>query len=515
MKKIILGAGLRHKLLKESRVSTGVTVTSAEFVTAMADIDYYRESAFRAVKDELKIMTSIFKEHRSLSNVDQSFEIYREGISDWFGVALDALIKFFEGMHMAMQRGMAFFISDEGIMKKYNALEDRMKVVFDKMANSSEHSEEGLAKVLQNSKIKWNKLTVKLPTEIDDPEVPMPMGKILSIALELISVETLLSYDINTKTFVKVPEGYANKLRDDFMPKVGSGPILSFGINAYEGSTIAKLTALASIFKNTVSGDLAGSENDATDNSKENLVKAKALTEQFIKVDNLQGDIFQAVARKYTNLSRTGHTSAKAIMDTSLLNLVNKAKPVTFAPKTAMALSKFIYNTISKPIVARDDDGKYDKTFYEDGGREQGQAIQALLASIKDSKKTNVFLELATMAKSWKKTFMTSRKSNRSEYRGKEVDKTEAAKNIDSITYVMKKYVSVMNNIVKTYSSTLIDTRVALNKVMADYTKYIEVIDKLIDQAEVPPTRATGDKFKDLSGIDAQAVNDALNGRNR
>ena len=119
MKKLILGAGLRHKLLKENSVSTGVSVTSAEFATAIADIDYYRESSFRAVKDELKMMTNIFKEHRSLENVYQSFELYREGIRDWFGVAIDTLIKFFEGLHMAMQKGMAFFISDEGIMKKY------------------------------------------------------------------------------------------------------------------------------------------------------------------------------------------------------------------------------------------------------------------------------------------------------------------------------------------------------------------------------------------------------------
>lgn len=510
MKKIILGAGLRHKLLKENSISTGITVTSAEFATAMADIDYYRESSFRAVKDELKIMTSIFKENRSLTNVDQSFELYREGIRDWFGVALDALIKFFEGMHMAMQKGMAFFVSDEGIMKKYNALEEKMQKVFDKMASSSAHSEEALAVVLQNSKIKWNKLTVKLPTEIDNPEVPMPMGKILSIALELISVETLLSYDINTKTFVKVPEGYANVLRQDFMSKNGNDVMLNFG-STYEGSTVAKLTALTYLFKNTVSGDLTGSEHEATDNSNENLVKAKALTEQFVKVGNLQGDIFQAVARKYTNLSRTGHTTPKPLMDTSLLNLVDKAKPITFAPKTAMALSKFIYNTISRPMSDREG----NNIAYGDAGREQGPTIQALLANIKDAKKSNVFLELATTAKAWKKTFTTSRNANRKEYKGAEADKTEAAKNIDSITYVMKKYVAVMNSVVKTYSSTLIDTRVALNKVMNDYTKYIEVIDKLIDQAEVPPSNATGHKYKDLSGIDAKAVNEEIRNGNR
>lgn len=495
MKKLILGAGLQHKLLKEGRVSTGITVTSAEFATAMADIDYYRESAFRAVTDEFKIMTSIFKENRSLENVEQSFGLYKEGIRDWFGVALDALIKFFEGMHMAMQKGMAFFVSDEGIMKKYTALEDKMKVVADKLSNSSENSEEGLAKVLSASKIKWNKLTVKLPSEIDAPEVPMQIGKILAMALELVDVETLLSYDINTKSFTNEKGGYANKLKDDFMGKIDNfGSMLTFGSdNHYEGSTVAKLTALAYLFKNTVTGDLLGSENEATDNSKENLVKAKALTEQFIKVGgDLQGGIFQAVARKYTHLSRTGHTSAKAIMDTSLLNLVDKAKPITFTPKTSLALAKFVYNTISRPIERQD--GTISDEF---GGRDQGKVIGALLAKIKDSKKSNVFLDMATQAKAWKKTFMTSRKSNKAEYKGKDTDKSEAAKNIDSITYVMKKYVAVMNGIVKTYSSTLIDTRVALNKVMNDYGRYVEIIDKLIDQAELPPSMmADTHKFK-------------------
>ena len=81
MKKLILGAGLSHKLLKESKVSTGVNVTTSEFATAIADMDYYRESAFRAVNDELKIVTTIFKEHRSLENVNQSFELYREAVS--------------------------------------------------------------------------------------------------------------------------------------------------------------------------------------------------------------------------------------------------------------------------------------------------------------------------------------------------------------------------------------------------------------------------------------------------
>lgn len=505
MKKLILGAGLRHKLLKENRVSTGINVTSAEFATAIADIDYYRESSFRAVKDELKMMTSIFKEHRSLENVDQSFELYREGIRDWFGVALDALIKFFEGLHIAMQKGMAFFVSDEGIMKKYNALEDKMHKIHEIMANSSEHSEAGLAKVLQNSKIKWNKLAVKLPTELNNPDVPMPIGKILSIALELISVETLLSYDINTKTFVKVDNGYANILREDFMAKDGNNAMMNFGTH-YKGSTVAKLTSLAYVFKNTVSGDLIGSENEATDNSKENLVAAKALTEQFVKVGDLQGGIFQAVARKYTNLGRTGHTSEKAIMDTSLLNLVDKAKTVVFAPKTAMALSKFIYNTISKPI----EDG--DVTYYEDGGREQGPTIKALLAMIKESKKSNVFLEMATQAKAWKKTFMTARKANKSEYRGKDSDKTEAAKNIDSLTYVMNKYVAVMNSVVKTYSATLIDTRVALNKVINNYERYVEVIEKLITDAEVPPSMSKEPhKFGNLKNINADEVNASLN----
>ena len=505
MKKLILGAGLRHKLLKENSVSTGVSVTSAEFATAIADIDYYRESSFRAVKDELKMMTNIFKEHRSLENVYQSFELYREGIRDWFGVAIDALIKFFEGLHMAMQKGMAFFISDEGIMKKYNAIEDKMHKIYDTLANSSEHSEEGLAKVLQNSKIKWNKLAVKLPTEINNPDVPMPIGKILSMALELISVETLLSYDINTKTFIKVEEGYANILRSDFMSKDGNNAMVNFGTN-YKGSTVAKLTALSYIFKNTVSGDLIGSENEASDNSKENLVTAKALTEQFIKVGDLQGGIFQAVARKYTNLSRTGHTSDKAILDTSLLNLVDKAKTVVFAPKTSLALSKFIYNTVSKPIEAG------DVTYYEDGGREQGPTIKALLAMIKASKKSNVFLEMATQAKAWKKTFMTARKANKAEYKGKEADKTEAAKNIDSLTYVMNKYVSVMNSVVKTYSATLIDTRVALNKVIGSYERYLEVIEKLISDAELPPSMITEpNHFSKLKKPNMDEVNANLN----
>ena len=171
-------------------------------------------------------MTNIFKEHRSLENVYQSFELYREGIRDWFGVAIDALIKFFEGLHMAMQKGMAFFISDEGIMKKYNAIEGKMHKIYDTLANSSEHSEEGLAKVLQNSKIKWNKLAVKLPTEINNPDVPMPIGKILSMALELISVETLLSYDINTKTFIKddiilmCSDGLTNMIREEEISKI-------------------------------------------------------------------------------------------------------------------------------------------------------------------------------------------------------------------------------------------------------------------------------------------------------
>ena len=478
MKKLILGAGLQHKLLKEGRVSTGITVTSAEFATAMADIDYYRESAFRAVSDEFKIMTSIFKENRSLENVEQSFALYREGIKDWFGVALDALIKFFEGMHMAMQKGMAFFASDEGIMKKYTALEDKMKVIADKLSASSENSEEGLAKVLAASKIKWNKITVKLPTEIDDDKVPMRLGKLLAMALELVDVETLLSYDINTKSFVTVEGGYTESLKADFVSN-GNDTMLNFGTR-YEGSTVAKLTALAYLFKNTVTGDLLGSENEATDNSNDNLVKAKALTEQFIKVGgDLQGKIFQAVARNYTHLSRTGHTSTKEIMDTSLLNLVNKAKPVTFAPNTAMALATFVYNTISKP------NGDHD----EYAGRDQGKVISALLAKIKDSKKSNVFLEMATQAKAWKKTFMTARKANKAEYRGKDVtNKSEADKNIDSITYVMKKYVAVMNGVVKTYSSTLIDTRVALNQVMEGYGRYVAIIDKLIDQAELPPS---------------------------
>ena len=492
MKKLILGAGLQHKLLKEGRVSTGITVTSAEFATAMADIDYYRESAFRAVTDEFKIMTSIFKENRSLENVEQSFGLYKEGIRDWFGVALDALIKFFEGMHMAMQKGMAFFASDEGIMKKYTALEDKMKVVADKLSNSSENSEEGLAKVLSASKIKWNKLTVKLPSEIDAPEVPMQIGKILAMALELVDVETLLSYDINSKSFVTVEGGYAGALKSDFMSANGNDVMLNFGTK-YEGSTVAKLTALAYLFKSTVTGDLLGSDHEAMDNSIDNLVKAKALTEQFIKVGgDLQGGIFQAVARKYTHLSRTGHTSAKAIMDTSLLNLVDKAKPITFAPKTSLALAKFVYNTISRPIERQD--GTISDEY---GGRDQGKVIGALLAKIKDSKKSNVFLDMATQTKAWKKTFMTSRKSNKAEYKGKDTDKSEAAKNIDSITYVMKKYVAVMNSIVKTYSSTLIDTRVALNKVMNDYGRYVEIIDKLIDQAELPPSMmADTHKFK-------------------
>ena len=495
MKKLILGAGLQHKLLKEGRVSTGITVTSAEFATAMADIDYYRESAFRAVKDEFKIMTSIFKENRSLENVEQSFGLYREGIRDWFGVALDALIKFFEGMHIAMQKGMAFFASDEGIMKKYTALEDKMKIIADKLSASSENSEEGLAKVFTNSKIKWNKITVKLPTEIDDDKVPMRLGKLLAMALELVDVETLLSYDINTKSFVTVNGGYTEALKSDFMSSNGNDVMLNFGTK-YEGSTVAKLTALAYLFKNTVTGDLLGSENEATDNSKENLVKAKALTEQFIKVGgDLQGKIFQAVARNYTHLSRKGHTSTKEIMDTSLLNLVNKAKPVTFAPNTAMALATFVYNTISRPIE-RNDGSVSD----EYAGRDQGEVIKALLAKIKDSKKSNVFLEMATQAKAWKKTFLTARKANRAEYRGKDTDKSEAAKNIDSITYVMKKYVAVMNSIVKTYSSTLIDTRVALNQTMDGYGRYVEIINKLIDQAELPPSMAKDmHKFKKVN----------------
>lgn len=505
MKKLILGAGLSHKLLKESKVSTGVNVTTSEFATAIADMDYYRESAFRAVNDELKIVTTVFREHRSLENVNQSFELYREGMRDWFGVALDALIKFFEGMHIASQKAMAFFISDEGILKKYNNVEEKMKKVFDKMADSSEHSEAGLAKVLQNSKIKWKSLKVQLPMELNNPDVPMPLGKIFSIALELIDVESLLSYDINTKQFNKVSGGYAEALKSDFLSK--DGAIMNFGAN-YKGSTVAKLTALAYIFKNTVSGELIGSENEATDNSKENLVQAKALTEQFVKVGDLQGGIFQAVARKYTNLSRTGHTSDKAILDTSLLNLVNKAKPMVFAPKTAGALSKFIYNTISKPIQ----DG--DKTYYEDGGREQGPTIKALLAAIRDSRKSNVFLEMATQAKAWKKTFLTARKANKAEYRGSESEKTEAAKNIDSTTYVMKKYVAVMNSVVKTYTSTLIDTRVALNKVIDGYDRYVTTIDKLIDQAEVPPSMAVEpNHFSKLGKPNMAEVNANLNRR--
>ena len=126
-KMMILGAGVRSKLMSEnSSVATGVKTTSAEFATAMADIDFYRESAFRAVKEEMKTMVTIFQEHRTLHDVDTQFEIYREGIRDFFGVALDALIKFFEGMHIAVQKGIAYFVSDEGIMKKYNALEEKM-----------------------------------------------------------------------------------------------------------------------------------------------------------------------------------------------------------------------------------------------------------------------------------------------------------------------------------------------------------------------------------------------------
>ncbi len=172
-------------------------------------------------------------------------------------------------------------------------------------------------------------------------------------------------------------------------------------------------------------------------------------------------------------------------------NFILESKPITFTPKTALALSKFVYNTISKPIERKD--GVTD----EYGGKGQGEVITALLSKIKDSKKSNVFLEMATQAKAWKKTFLTSRKANKAEYKGKETDKSEAAKNIDSITYVMKKYVAVMNGIVKTYSSTLIDTRVALNKVMNDYGRYVEIIDKLIDQAELPPSMmADTHKFK-------------------
>ena len=479
-KMMILGAGVRSKLMSEnSSVATGVKTTSAEFATAMADIDFYRESAFRAVKEEMKTMVTIFQEHRTLHDVDTQFEIYREGIRDFFGVALDALIKFFEGMHIAVQKGIAYFVSDEGIMKKYNALEEKMAKSFQTIKNSSRNGVEHLAESLANSKIKWKALKVQLPSYADNPEVPLPLSKLLAMAFHLIDVNTLLGYDINTKTFVNEGQSdFAAILKDDFLSG-GLSMTLDFG-QKYEGSTVAKLVALSSIFKSTVSGDLLGSDHSATDNSEANLVQAKALMEQFVKFDNLQGAIFQAVARDYTTLNRTGHTSAKAILDTSFLNMINKAKPITFAPKTAKPLAEFIFNSI----------GPVSDTF--ESGRGHGKTIQGLLAHLKDKKKANLFLELAAQAKAWKKSFNTAKKANKAEYKGDEASKTQAAKNIDSLSYVMNKYVAVMNNVVKTYTSTLIDTRAGIHKVIKDYNDYVDTIDKFLNQAELEPSASNG-----------------------
>ena len=488
-KMMILGAGVRAKLMSNnSAVATGVKTTTSEFATAMADIDFYRESAFRAVKEEMKTMVTIFHEHSKLNDIDTQFELYREGIRDFVGVAIDALIKFFEGMHIAIQKGVAYFISDEGIMKKYNALEEKMTKTFETIKNSSRNSESHLAESLSNSKIKWKSLTVKLPTYADNPEVPLPISHLLDMALNLVDVNTLLGYDINTKRFVNVDADgnlktdFAAILKDDFLTG-GLSMTLDFG-QKYEGSTIAKLVALSSIFKSTVSGDLVGSEHDAMDKSEANLVQAKSLTEQFIKFDNLQGAIFQAVAREYTTLNRTGHTTAKALLDTSFLNMINKSKPVTFAPKTAMPLAQFIFNTIG-PVSEN----------YE-SGRGHGKSIQELLAHLKDKKKANLFLELATQAKSWKKSFNTAKKANKKEYKGDDSTKTQAAKNIDSLSYVMNKYVAVMNNVVKTYTSTLIDTRAGIHKVIKDYNDYVDTIDKLLNQAELDPSASVGTGYE-------------------
>ena len=405
----ILGSSLFGESVKQTGKSnrmniagitkTGVGTTIGDCNRAIVEATYYREGAIAAIDTTIKTSNVLFRESKG-QNLSR---LYREGVKEMVNAIITAITKIFDAIVLVIQKGSSFFVSEAGLIREYKSLQMR---------------QDQLAQVFQDKGTTFKKTSFAVKAAENKI---FPVGDLLGHASNLANPDLFVSFDIATKAFVG--EGEVPTTAEGLKSLVeGKGGQLANEVGA---KTVAALASYVMKFKEyttgAVSEDEAGWLKNASDLSKLYASKGIAVA-----------DVFAAYA-KTKGLTERGalkNGEARGGFGSWMTQLSKVEIDPAKAPEAQATINALI-------------------------GKGAEDEMTKFLAKYKANSKTktSVFYEMAQQAKAWKKAYATASKEANIE-KGSE-EKT----NSTVIANLLKSYVAAMNDMSKTFTDLVRDSR--------------------------------------------------------
>ena len=426
----ILGSSLFGESVKQSGKSnrlnmagitkTGIGTTIGDCNRAIVEATYYREGAVASIDTTIKTSNVLFRESRG-QNLGK---LYREGVKEMINTIITAITKIFDAIVLVIQKGSSFFVSEAGLIRDYKSLQLR---------------QDQLAKVFQEKGGEFKKTSFAIKA---GEKSIYSVGDLLGHASNLANPDLFVSFDITEKKFVG--EGEVPNTAEGLKALVsGGGATLA---NESKARTVAALASYVIKFKEYTTGAVDETE-------KEWLKNAAELSKTYASKGIAVADVFAAYAAEHGLTARAAHKNGEA--RGGFGSWMTQLSKVEIDPAKMPEAQATINALIGK--------GAED---------EMSRFLAKYKANAKT--KTSVFYEMSKQAKEWRKAFATANKAAKLE-KG-----SDEKANSTVIANLLKSYVAAMNDMSKTFTDLVRDSRdgallavktynEAITKVLAGY----------------------------------------------
>ncbi len=403
----ILGSSLFGESVKQSGKSnrlnmagitkTGIGTTIGDCNRAIVEATYYREGAVASIDTTIKTSNVIFRESRG-QNLGK---LYREGVKEMINTIITAITKIFDAIVLVIQKGSSFFVSEAGLIREYKSLQLR---------------QDQLAKVFQEGgTFKKTSFAIKA-----GEKSIFSVGDLLGHASNLANPDLFVSFDITEKKFVG--EGEVPNTAEGLKALVNGGSTLA---NEAKARTVAALASYVIKFKEYTTGAI-----DEAD--KEWLKNAAELSKTYASKGIAVADVFAAYAAEHGLTARAAHKNGEA--RGGFGSWMTQLSKVEIDPAKMPEATATINALVGK--------GTED---------EMSKFLAKYKANAKT--KTSVFYEMSKQAKEWRKAFATANKAAKLE-KG-----SDEKANSTVIANLLKSYVAAMNDMSKTFTDLVRDSR--------------------------------------------------------